>query len=97
MTSPCELHFFYQYLTADLDKNFTQYVLQLPWVFIYLIITCMKQRIKQNMQATRLSTLSSAATGQVGFCCFSHVNTLLKDAAQTLRAVQVGSCQNGES
>lgn len=45
----------------------------------------------------RLSTLSDAATGQVGFCCFSQVNALLKDAAQTLRAVQVGICKNGDN
>lgn len=37
-----------------------------------------------------LSTLSGAATGHVGFCCFPQVDALLVDAAQTLRAVQGG-------
>ena len=42
----------------------------------------------------RLSALSSAATGQVGFCCFDQVNALLVDAAQTLRDVQVRICKD---
>ena len=45
----------------------------------------------------RLSALSSAATGQVGFCCFDQVNALLIDAAQTLIDVQVRIYRNGES
>lgn len=49
------------------------------------------------MKAMVLSALSSAATGQVSFCCFHQVNTLLIDVAQTLRAVQVRICTIGES
>ncbi len=45
----------------------------------------------------RLSALSGAATGQVGFCCFPQVNALFIDAAQALRAVQVRICKKGES
>lgn len=43
-----------------------------------------------------LNTLSSAATGQVGFCSFPEVNALLIDAVEIVRAVQVGICENGE-
>lgn len=45
----------------------------------------------------RLSALSVAATGQVGFCCFPQVDALLIDAVQTLRDVQVRICKNRES
>lgn len=42
-----------------------------------------------------LSTLRAAAAGQVGFCWFSQVDTLLEDAAQSLRAVHARICNIG--
>ena len=44
-----------------------------------------------------LSTLSGAATGHVGFCCFPQVDAFFVDAAQTLREVQGSVCENGKS
>lgn len=44
-----------------------------------------------------LNALLRAATGHMGFCLLPQVQTLIIDAAQTFRAVQVGICNRKES
>ena len=44
-----------------------------------------------------LSTLSSAATGQVSLGCLLNISALLVDAGQSPRMVQVRVCNSGES
>lgn len=42
--------------------------------------------------AVVLGTLRGAAAGQVSFGCFVHIDALLGDDAQSLRAIHAGLC-----